>query len=122
MISIVSIHVDLRRSAVAIVRRSSKRCPPPPAVLAGVGNCSAHRDFRRGSPGMEHGPPAPLPTPRTTTGVEGHEVAAPASRRMKYVEIEGIGLPRGRKTGSGWVAGPGLVVTNQPRLAGLAAT
>src|SRR2546422_2419111 len=116
MISIVSIpSISRPLSQSAIVKALVNTLPPAPAVFAGVGHLLAPSGLPQVFAGLEPGPPAPLPTP-STPAVE----AAVAAAGESTVKIEGLGCG-GIKTGSGWVAAPGLVVTNAHVVAGIAA-
>ena len=116
MISIVSIpSISRPLSQSAIVKALVNTLPPAPAVFAGVGHLLAPSGLPQVFAGLEPGPPAPLPTP-STPAVE----AAVAAAGESTVKIEGLGCG-GVKTGSGWVAAPGLVVTNAHVVAGIAA-
>jgi S1-C subfamily serine protease len=116
MISIVSIpSISRPLSQSAIVKALVNTLPPAPAVFAGVGHLLAPSGLPQVFAGLEPGPPAPLPTP-STPAVD----AAVAAAGESTVKVEGLGCG-GVKTGSGWEAAPGLVVTNAHVVAGIAA-
>ena len=116
MISIVSIpSISRPLSQSAIVKALVNTLPPAPAVFAGVGHLLAPSGLPQVFAGLEPGPPAPVPTP-STPAVE----AAVAAAGESTVKIEGLGCG-GIKTGSGWVAAPGLVITNAHVVAGIGA-
>jgi S1-C subfamily serine protease len=116
MISIVSIpSISRPLSQSAIVKALVNTLPPAPAVFAGVGHLLAPSGLPQVFAGLEPGPPAPLPTPSTPV-VDEAVVAA----RDSTLKVAGLGCG-GIKTGSGWVAAPGLVVTNAHVVAGIAA-
>jgi S1-C subfamily serine protease len=116
MISIVSIpSISRPLNQSAIVKALITTLPRAPAVFAGVGRLLAPSGLPQVFAGLEPGPPAPLPTP-STPEVE----AAVAAAGESTLKIEGLGCG-GIKSGSGWVAGPGLVVTNAHVVAGIPA-
>lgn len=113
IVSIPSISRSLNRSL--IVKALVSTLPPAPAVFAGVGHLLAPSGLPQVFAGLEPGPPAPLPTPSSP-----EVAAAVAAAGESTVKVEGLGCG-GIKSGSGWVAAPGLVVTNAHVVAGIVA-
>ncbi len=114
MISLVSIPSIARPlSQSAIVKALVNTLPNAPAVFAAVGHLLAPSGLPQVFAGVEPGPPPPLPTPGTPEVQAAAAVAGPST-----FKIEGLGCG-GIKSGSGWVAADGLVVTNAHVVAGI---
>jgi S1-C subfamily serine protease len=98
----------------AIVRALTKTLPPAPAVFARVGAVLEPTGLPQVFAGLEPVVPLTLPTPASPA-----VAAAQAAGEYSTVKIEGTGCG-GIKSGSGWVAAPGYVVTNAHVVSGIA--
>lgn len=97
----------------AILQTLNERLPPAPDVLSRLGSLIRPGDFPQVFNGLEPRPSAPVAPPA------GSELAAAlAAAGPSTVKLEGLGCG-GTVTGSGFVAGPGLVVTNAHVVAGI---
>jgi S1-C subfamily serine protease len=97
-----------------IVRALVERLPPAPSVFSRLQQFISVTPFPRVFEGIEPIPSEPIEVP-------GNAVVQAAVNRAQRstVMIRGIGCG-GIQTGSGFVAGPGLVVTNAHVVAGIA--
>lgn len=97
----------------AIVRGLEERLPPAPTVFTRLQTLIDTSGFPRVFSGLE-------PVPAEPVSIPGDPVvrAAVENAGTSTVRIVGLGCG-GVQTGSGWVAGPGLVVTNAHVVAGI---
>lgn len=97
----------------AIVRALTERLPPAPSVFSRLQGFISTTPFPRVFEGLEPIPAGPVDVPGDPV-VQAAVQAAGAST----VRVSGLGCG-GIQTGSGFVAGPGLVVTNAHVIAGI---
>lgn len=95
-----------------LLREVDRRLPPAPAVFARIGDSFRPGDFPDVFAGLEPGPTPPVPRARG-----GQAAAALRAAGASTVRIEATGCG-GVLSGSGFVAAPGLVVTNAHVVAG----
>src|SRR5256885_395268 len=88
--------------------------PPAPSVSPGLGRLLPPGALPRVFAGLQPGPAEPLPTPGNPVVAAAVSTAADST-----VKVQGLGCG-GVKSGSGFIAAPGLVVTNAHVVAGIA--
>ena len=97
-----------------MIRWLDDELPPVPDVAARLGRITDPLGFPRVFAGLEPTPAAPVTGP-----LPAQVRAAAAAAARSTVRIRGVGCG-GVLVGSGWVAAPGLVVTNAHVVAGIA--
>jgi S1-C subfamily serine protease len=97
----------------AIVRALTKRLPPAPSVFTRLQSFIATTPFPRVFEGLEPTAPGPVTMPSDPAIRAAVEAAGPST-----VRVDGYGCG-GIQTGTGFVAAPGLVVTNAHVVAGI---
>jgi S1-C subfamily serine protease len=97
----------------AIVRALTKRLPPAPSVFTRLQSFIATTPFPRVFEGLEPTAPGPVSMPSDPAIRAAVQAAAPST-----VRVDGYGCG-GIQTGTGFVVGQGLVVTNAHVVAGI---
>lgn len=106
-----ALNMQIRDSA--IISALNNQLPPAPKVLSQISSLVGSSLF----PDVFIGP-EPRPVEPVNPPTEGEVAEALANAGESTVRIEGLGCG-GLKTGSGFIAAPGLVVTNAHVVAGL---